>query len=353
MVREDLIEGAVTFLQDPSVGTAPLEQKLSFLRSKNLTQEEIDVSLARVGQSPTPSTPAQTQTYTSSQPRQQQQYQYNGYNGQQYPPWSQAPPEPPRRDWRDWFIMATVVGGVGYAAYWTAKRYITPLIAPPTPPQLEQDKASIDASFEKAFTLLEQLATDTSELKDAERQRKERMDAALAEVESVIDKMKEANESRELEAKRMARELEDIKEQIPLAIQREKDTTDNRLKDLAGEMKSLKTLVGNRMGSGAAPLRTAAAFSSAGVNGASSPPVQSGDSNGSSVEEPEKSAAIVPERTASTATFANRTAGKAQIPSWQLAAKKKADDAKTEGVNGVSGSATAESGTATDVEAGA
>lgn len=253
--------------------------------------------------------------------------------------------------------MATVVGGVGYAAYWTAKRYITPLIAPPTTPQLEQDKASIDASFDKAFTLLEQLATDTSELKDSERQRKERMDAALAEVESVIGKMKEANESRELEAKRMARELEDIKEQIPLAIQREKDTTDNRLKDLAGEMKSLKTLVGNRMGSGAAPLRTAAAFGSSGaaggVNGTSSPPVQSGDANGTSVEEAEKPAAAVPERAASTGPFASRTMGKAQIPSWQLAAKKKADDAKTESVNGVSGSTTAESGTVTDVEAGA
>ena len=82
--------------------------------------------------------------------------------------------------------------------------------------------------------------------------------------------------------------------------------------------------------------------------------MQSGDANGSSAEETEKSAAVVSERAAaSTGPFASRTMGKAQIPSWQLAAKKKADDAKSEGVNGVSGSATAESGTATDVEAGA
>jgi hypothetical protein len=27
----------------------------------------------------------------------------------------------PRRDWRDWFIMATVVGGVGFGLYVTAK----------------------------------------------------------------------------------------------------------------------------------------------------------------------------------------------------------------------------------------
>lgn len=27
----------------------------------------------------------------------------------------------PKRDWRDWFIMATVMGGVGYGLYFTAK----------------------------------------------------------------------------------------------------------------------------------------------------------------------------------------------------------------------------------------
>ena len=29
----------------------------------------------------------------------------------------QPQPQPPRRDWRDWFIMATVVTGVGYSLY--------------------------------------------------------------------------------------------------------------------------------------------------------------------------------------------------------------------------------------------
>ena len=278
MVREDLVDGAVTFLQDPSVSTAPLEHKVSFLRSKNLTQEEIDASLARVGQSPTAQSPQQAPPPAnySNQFRQPAQQYYNGGYQQQYnQPWNMPPPEVPRRDWRDWFIMATVVSGVGYAAYWTAKRYIYPIIAPPTPPQLEQDKASIDASFDKAFALLDQLASDTQELKDSEAERKKRMDHALAEVESVIGKMKEANETRELEAKRMARELEDVKEQIPLAIQKEKETMDGRLRDLAGEMKSLKTLVGNRMGGGVAGAnvtspRTAPTYTASPTNGVNS-----------------------------------------------------------------------------------
>lgn len=28
---------------------------------------------------------------------------------------------PPKRDWRDWFIMATVMGGVSYGLYFVAK----------------------------------------------------------------------------------------------------------------------------------------------------------------------------------------------------------------------------------------
>lgn len=340
-------------LQDPSVSSAPLEQKLAFLRSKNLTQDEIDASLARVGQSPTAQSP-QSPNY-SSQFRQPPP-QYGGY--QQQPYWGPPPPEVPKRDWRDWFIMATVVGGVGYSMYWIAKRYIYPLIAPPTPPQLEQDKASIDASFEKAFALLDQLATDTQELKDSEQERKQRMDHALAEVESVIGKMKEANETRELEAKRMARELEDIKEQIPQAIQKEKETTEGRLKDLAAEMKSLKTLVSNRMGGGGAPQRTTPSFSwhaTNAINGtgapAPAPAVQSPETSGTNVavEDGEKSASVLPERAPSSSPYGGRTlGGKAQIPSWQLAAKKKAEEAKNETASGSPSQAASESGTAVD-----
>lgn len=39
-------------LQDPAVAASPLEKRVAFLRSKNLTQEEIDASLRRVGESP-------------------------------------------------------------------------------------------------------------------------------------------------------------------------------------------------------------------------------------------------------------------------------------------------------------
>jgi hypothetical protein len=105
-------------LQDPSVAQAPLEKKIAFLQSKNLTPEEVDVSLARVGDPPASSVGSVPPNYAYRQPP-PPQAGYGGYPGGYWP--QQPPPELPKRDWRDWFIMATVMGGVGYGIYFTAK----------------------------------------------------------------------------------------------------------------------------------------------------------------------------------------------------------------------------------------
>lgn len=112
-IREDVVASAVTFLQDPNVVTSTIENKVSFLRSKNLTQEEIDASFARAGQSAPAPVPSQAVgPVAQPQPYYPQQYQPQAPYG-----WQAPPPEPPKRDWRDLFIMATVVGGVGYGLY--------------------------------------------------------------------------------------------------------------------------------------------------------------------------------------------------------------------------------------------
>ena len=103
-------------LQDPSVAASPVENRIAFLQSKNLTQEEVNAALARAA-SENGTAPPYAPPPSSSAPGQPQPY-YGQYS-QQYPPyaWQAATLEPPRRDWRDWFIMATVVSGVGYGLY--------------------------------------------------------------------------------------------------------------------------------------------------------------------------------------------------------------------------------------------
>ncbi|EON65277.1 hypothetical protein W97_04515 [Coniosporium apollinis CBS 100218] len=384
MVREELVESAVSFLQDPSVASAALDKRIQFLQSKNLTQEEIDVSLARAGESPSSSNAVTPSSYTPSTPSYRQSPPPPGYGA--YPPgyWQQPPPpELPKRDWRDWFIMATVMGGVSYGLYFTAKRYIIPLIAPPTPPQIEQDKSAIDASFEKAFALLDQLATDTAALKASETSRTERLDTAISEMESVLASLKESNKRRDDDARRTEDEIRGLRALIPKAMEAQKESQDARLKELGTELKSLKTLVGNRVGGGAgagapstgAPARPyqsvgagvnmfgAQGTASTNINGspavaASPTPAASGAAGGSndgpegqsgSTSASTPSPAAAPDRAQSSSPYGRLAGGRAAIPAWQMAAAKKsqADAAATERKD------TSESGTVTEASSGA
>ena len=310
---------------------------MAFLRSKNLTQEEIDLALQRAGSEPpsaSSSSPPQTQVASYQRPP-PAAYPQNAYWQQPPPP---PPPELPRRDWRDWFIMATVVGGLGFGAYTVAKRYIYPLIAPPTPPQLEQDKAAVDASFDKAFALLDQLATDTSDLKASEQARTEKLDSALAEVESVIGQLKDASRRRDDEGRRLNDEIRGIKDMIPTAMEQQKKSADQRLTDLATEMKSLKTLISNRMSAPApvpaSPSRPSSSVPSftpatgSGASASSAPTTtDSAPAEAAPVQVPENKFSA-PERAGASSPYGRTAGGRAAIPAWQLAASKKNQEAK-------------------------
>jgi len=232
--------------------------------------------------------------------------------------------------------MATVVSGVSYGIYALGKRYVMPLVAPPTPEKLEQDKKSIEEQFDRAFALVEQLSKDTDDLKKAEEKRTERLDNALSELEAVMTDLKSANRRREDDAHRVREEVQQLKDSIPKAMNNQKDLTDSRLREINGELGSLKTLVQQRMnasqGNGAPsnplrPVSDAAAPASTVVPQPAS--VTNGDESASSpaAEPPKVGSSRLPPRPKSTA-------GKASIPAWQMALqnadneKEKADAAK-------------------------
>ena len=273
---------------------------------------------------------------------------------------------PPKRDWRDYFIMATVMGGVSYGLYFTAKRYIMPLIQPPTQPQLEQDKASVDESFKRAFDLLEQLNTDTNALKASEEARTSRLDNALGDVESVLASLKESSKRQEVDNRRIEDDVRGLRDLIPKAMDAQKESTDARLKELSTELKSLKTLIGSRMGSGSASsyygagqsqshastpiINTAPAISmsapqpsSIPITGEQTNGISNGESQPSGSTASNSTPAPVTEKPAS-ASYSRLPAGRAAIPAWQMAAAKKNEEAKKD---------TSESGTAVDASASA
>ncbi|EGR51570.1 uncharacterized protein TRIREDRAFT_75593 [Trichoderma reesei QM6a] len=330
-IREEIVASAVTVLQDPSVAASSIENKISFLRTKNLTQEEIDAALARAGGS---GAVAPRAPYAAAPPGPPQGPPQQYY--QPYPQYAWQPPAAtPKRDWRDWFIMATVVGGVSYGLFSLGKRYVYPLVAPPTPERLEQDKKSIEEQFDKAFALVEQLSKDTEALKDAEKQRTERLDVTLADLETIMAELKTANKRREDDAQRIRDEVQGLKDAIPRAMNNQKEITDNRLAEINTELTSLKTLVSQRMNAASNPTASSGYFRGAnGINGING---TNGANSGTSgtASPPTAAAAQSPNESAtetsttpkpdvakgpSRSSFGRPSgSGKASIPAWQMA----------------------------------
>lgn len=351
--RTDLVSSAVNFLRDPSVASSPLEKRLEFLKSKNLTQEEIDLALSQASGAGSP--PPVNQPYYPPP----QQYQQQPPPGYYPPPYGQqwhhsAPPEPPKRDWRDFFILATTITSASYGLYLLANRYIKPLIAPPTPPQLEQDKASIDEQFTRAFALLDTLTEDTTALKNAEEERTKRLDGAIQNIETILSDIKAAKQRQDNDARRMEVEMKTLRDSLPRSLENVKDASDRQLKDLSNELSSLKSLMLNRMPtsstyspgvSARAPAstyfppnraNTPAAATTPATNTADPAPGSSGNVTGVNGAGTLPSFAV-PGGSGSSANTTNATgtksstinpgygAGKVSIPAWQLAAQNKKD----------------------------
>lgn len=193
---------------------------------------------------------------------------------------------------------------------YTAQRYVYPLVAPPTPERLEQDKRSIEEQFDKAFALVEQLSKDTEALKTAELQRTERLDTALADLETTMADLKAANRRREDDAQRIREEVQALKAAIPKAMDGQKDMTDNRLLEINSELTSLKTLVKQRMSSGS-------------TTAASHPPRTGtpGGSDRAAEKAPSATAAEVPgSKSQAQSNVGGNGAARASIPAWQMAA---------------------------------
>lgn len=200
------------------------------------------------------------------------------------------------------------------------------MVSPPIPSQLASDKASIDESFSRAFALIDQLAADTASLKSSEVERTNKLETTLRDVETVISDLKAANMRREAESKILGDQVQGLKDLVPKALDTWKSAGDNRLDDLGAELRSLKKLVGNRMGGGSGPQaslgRTYPGFSAKdkpSASGASSPNSLA-KGTGDLQDDPPGSPApasgnTMPER---ETLGGYQSSGRASIPAWQM-----------------------------------
>jgi hypothetical protein len=96
--RQDLIQNAILFLQDPKTQSSPLTSKIEFLQAKGLNESEIQDALSRSSSS------------SSSQPVQRQSQSIGGPSGGYgYGTRYEMAPVPPKRDWRDLFVCLCIL----------------------------------------------------------------------------------------------------------------------------------------------------------------------------------------------------------------------------------------------------
>lgn len=205
------------------------------------------------------------------------------------------------------------------------QRYVYPLVAPPTPERLAEDKKSIEEQFERTFGLVEQLAKDTEALKAAEAERNEKLDTALAELESVVQELKTANRRREDEGQRLRDDIKNLKSTVPQAMDNQKEVTDRRLREVNAELKSLKTLITQRMAPAATSTNVGNYLRPASGNTTPAPASGSGPATvtmGGSENGAEEVVASAPP--AARGLFGSGMPGaKASIPAWQMAVASK------------------------------
>ncbi|ORY87988.1 peroxisomal membrane anchor protein conserved region-domain-containing protein, partial [Protomyces lactucae-debilis] len=245
---DDLVSSAVTFLQDPKVADAPLAKRIAFLESKGLSPQQVQQALQRAQDAAPPAATGASQESTGYAPARPPTLPYASYaQGQAGNSLIAAqPPALPQRDWRDWFIMAVVSGGLSWAVYHTAKRYILPLVQPPNISQLEEDKNALAAQFDQVQEMLSMLQTDAAEQKQAMTTQQEKVDKCLKEVETTVEDVRDKADRRETDIRRLGLELDQIRELIPKALESVKHAQTESLNELNNELRSLKTLLQNR-----------------------------------------------------------------------------------------------------------
>jgi peroxin-14 len=214
---------------------------------------------------------------------------------------------------------------------------------PPTPERLEQDKKAIDDQFERAFTLVEQLAKDTEVLKAAEQERTQRLDAALSELETVMQDLKSSNRRREDEASRVRDDVQGLKDSLPKALDSQKELTDTRLKEVNAELKSLKALIAQRMNP-APSADTASSYGRSSTphaaptsSGAVSSSAEIVEVNGRSTADgskPKDYQDYVAGLTRNSPFSSGAPQSKASIPAWQMAMSTKSPAPSPSAANG-------------------
>lgn len=276
--------------------SSPISQRVSFLESKGLTSQEIDLALGQVGRAsmgPMGATPG-TVAY------QQQQYQQRA----PYPMMPAYPPARPQRDWRDWFIMTVVSGTVGYGVIALARRYLYPHLQPPNQTVLEEERDALAAKYDEVAMHLEELEQTTEAMSQGLADQQTAIQESVRGVNDLVAESRVREEQRDKDLEQMKSEIESMREEFTHMLDRSRKSSITALTDLQGELKSLRSLLVSRGG-----LSNSSSSAAAASPASTSTPAPTSNTTTSNQ----------PSGSAEAGSEAPPTKPPPQIPAWQLA----------------------------------
>ncbi|CAG8799440.1 11544_t:CDS:2 [Gigaspora margarita] len=255
-LRQGLITSAVNFLKDPNVQNSPLKKRVAFLESKGLTSEEIEEALRKVKDDDISTKVSDVALPQNNQPNSTSVII--------------QPPPVPRMDWRDYFIAAVFVGGIGYAIIAVAKKYISPLLRLPTADDLDRDKQLLTDQFTTASETLDTAKHDIQLVKKSIEEQSFKVREALERLDEMLKNLKDHEIKKEAELRNLKDDVDTIRDLIPKVyfhyisyqftryfnyltlvlsfqlLEKTKESQSQSLNDLQQELKSLKSLLANR-----------------------------------------------------------------------------------------------------------
>ena len=89
------------------------------------------------------------------------------------------------------------------------------MIKPPTPTELESDKALVTGKFDEAQQVLEALKAETAELKESQEKQRQKVEETLQLVEKAVIELQESGNRREADIRGFKADIDAIRELIP------------------------------------------------------------------------------------------------------------------------------------------
>jgi peroxin-14 len=154
----------------------------------------------------------------------------------------------------------------------------------------------------------------------------------MTELEETVQDMKNSSRRRDDDNRRIVDDVKALQDLIPKAIKAQGENNDSRMKELNAELRSLKTLVSNRMGGvagvagvAAMPAPIAATVPGANMFGSQGTVGTRVDMDELKTTESSTGSRSSAANSESKRTFPSYGGSRGGIPAWQLAAAKKAD----------------------------